>query len=94
MPKRTRSSGGSEDPVPDPPSKRTRSASKSPGSAPPKQPKQPQKPKGAKGAKKKPHLITLEAKPEHWLNKLPDNHGTYNFLRLGDNLGSAIGKTG
>ena len=48
MPKRTRSSGGSEDPGPDPPSKRTRSASKSPGSAPPKQPKKPQKPKGAK----------------------------------------------
>ena len=91
MPKRTRSSGGSEDPVPDPPSKRTRSASKSPGSAPPKQPKKPQKPKGAK---KKPELITLEAKPEHWLNKLPDNHGTYNFLRLGDNLGSANVKTG
>ena len=91
MPKRTRSSGGSEDPGPDPPSKRTRSASKSPGSAPPKQPKQPQKPKGAK---KKPQLITLEAKPEHWLNKLPDNHGMYNFLRLGGNLGSAIGKTG
>ena len=77
MPKRTRSSGGSEDPVPDPPSKRTRSASKSPGSAPSKQPKkpQPQKPK-AKGATKKSKLITLEAKPEHWLNKLPDNHGT------------------
>ena len=91
MPKRTRSSGGSEDPVPDPPSKRTRSASKSPGSAPPKQPKKPQKPKGAK---KKPELVTLEAKPEHWLNKLPDNHGTYNFLRLGDNLGSANVKTG
>ena len=48
MPKRTRSSGGSEDPVPDPPSKRTRSASKSPGTAPPKQPKKPQKPKGSK----------------------------------------------
>ena len=93
MPKRTRSSGGSEDPVPDPPSKRTRSASKSPGSAPPKQPKQTQKPK-AKGATKKPKLITLEAKPEHWLNKLPDNHGTYYFLRLGDNLGSATGKMG
>ena len=91
MPKRTRSSGGSEDPVPDPPSKRTRSASKSPGSAPPKQPKKPQKPKGAK---KKPELVTLEAKPEHWLNKLPDNHGTYNFLRLGDNLGSANVKMG
>ena len=93
MPKRTRSSGGSEGPVPDPPSKRTRSASKSPGSAPPKQPKQSQKPK-AKGATKKPKLITLEAKPEHWLNKLPDNHGTYYFLRLGDNLGSATGKRG
>ena len=91
MPKRTRSSGGSEDPVPDPPSKRTKSASKSPSSAPPKQPKQPQKPKGAK---KKPQLITLEAKPEHWLNKLPDNHGTYYFLRLGVNFGSATGKTG
>ena len=91
MPKRTRSSGNSEDPVPDPPKKKTRSASKSPGSAPPKQPKKPQK---AKGAKKKPELITLEAKPEHWLNKLPDNHGTYNFHRLGDNLGLANGKTG
>ena len=91
MPKRTRSSGGSEDPGPDPPSKRTRSASKSPGSAPPKQPKQPQKPKGTK---KKPQLITLEAKPKHWLNKLPDNHGTYNFHWLGDNLGLANGKTG
>ena len=91
MPKRTRSSGGSEDPVPDPPSKRTRSASKSPGTAPPKQPKKPQKPKGSK---KKPELITLEAKPEHWLNKLPDNHGTYRFLQLGVNLGSANGKTG
>ena len=91
MPKRTRSSGGSEDPVPDPPSKRTRSASKSPGTAPPKQPKKPQKPKGSK---KKPELITLEAKPEHWLNKLPDNHGTYCFLQLGINLGSANGKTG
>ena len=75
MPMRTRSSGGSEDPVPDPPSKRTRSASKSPGSAPPK-PKKPHKPKGAK---RKPELVTLEAKPEHWLNKLPDNHGTYSF---------------
>ena len=93
MPKRTRSSGGSEDPVPDPPSKRTRSASKSPGTAPPKQPKKPQ-PQKPKGAKKKPQLITLEAKPEHWLNKLPDNHGTYYFLRLGDNLGSVTGKTG
>ena len=91
MPKRTRSSGGSEDPVPDPPSKRTRSASKSPGSAPPKQPKKPQKPKGAK---KKPQLITLKAKPEHWLNKLPDNHGMCYFLQLGINLGSATGKTG
>ena len=91
MPKRSRSSGGSEDPVPDPPSKRTRSISKSPGSAPPKQPKKPQKPKGAK---KKPKLITLEAKPEHWLNKLPDNHGTYSFLPLGINLGSANSKTG
>ena len=91
MPKRSRSSGGSEDPVPDPPSKRTRSASKSPGAAPPKQPKKPQKPKGAK---KKPQLITLEAKPEHWLNKLPYNHGTYYFLQLGDNFGSATGKMG
>ena len=91
MPKRTRSSGGSEDPVPDPPSKRTRSASKSPGSAPPRQPKKPQKPKGAK---KKPELITLEAKLEHWLNKLPDNHSTCYFLQLGVNLGSATGKTG
>ena len=91
MPKRTRSSGGSEDPVPDPPSKRTRSASKSPGSAPPKQPKKPQKPKGAK---MKPELITLEAKPEHWLNKLPDNHGTCYFLQLGINSGLANGKTG
>ena len=91
MPKRTRSSGGSEDPDPDPPSKRTRSASKSPGTAPPKQPKKPQKPKGSK---KKPELITLEAKPEHWLNKLPDNHGTYRFLQLGINLGLANGKTG
>ena len=91
MPKRTRSSGGSEDPVPDPepdpPSKRTRSTSKSPSSAPPKQPRKPQKPKGAK---KKPQLITLEAKPEHWLNKLPDNHGTcIVFIQLGINLGSA-----
>ena len=91
MPKRTRSSGGSEDPVPDPPSKRTRSASKSPGSAPPKQPKKPQKPKGSK---KKPELITLEAKLEHWLNKLPDNHGTCHFLQLGVNLGLTNGKTG
>ena len=91
MPKRTRSSGGSEDPVPDPPSKRTRSASKSPASAPPKQPKKPQKPKGAK---KKPQLITLEAKPEHWLNKLPDNHGTCYFLQLGVNFSLATGKTG
>ena len=86
MQNRTRSSGGSEDPVPDSPSKRTRSASKSPGSARPKQSKQPQKPKGAK---KKPQLITLEAKLEHWLNKLPDN-----FHWLGDNLGLANGKTG
>ena len=91
MPKRTRSSGGSEDPVPDPPSKRTRSASKSPGSAPPKQPKKPQKPKGAI---KKPEVITLEAKPEHWLNKLPDNHGMYSFFWLGISLGLANGKMG
>ena len=91
MPKRTRSSGGLEDPDPDPPSKRTRSASKSPGSAPPKQPKKPQKPKGAK---KKPELITLEAKLEYWLNKLPDNHGMCHFLQLGVNLGSANNKTG
>ena len=93
MPKSTRSSGGSEDPDPDPdpPSKRTRSASKSPGTAPPKQPRKPQKPKGAK---KKPQLITLEAKPEHWLNKLPDNHGACYFLWLGIILGSATGKMG
>ena len=91
MPKRTRPSGGSEDPDPHPPSKRTRSASKSPGTASPKQPKKPQKPKGSK---KKPELITLEAKPEHWLNKLPDNHGTCHFLQLGINLGSANSKMG
>ena len=93
MPKRTRSSGGSEDLDPYPPSKRTRSSSKSPGSAPPKQPKKPQKPKGFKGSKK-PELITLEAKPEFWLNKLPDNHGTCNFFLLGIDLGSASDKMG
>ena len=94
MPKRTRSSGGSEGPDPDPPSKRTRSSSKSPGSAPPKQPaKKPKKPKGTKGSKK-PELITLEAKPEFWLNKLPENHGTLKYLLLGGNMGSASGKTG
>ena len=95
MPKRTRPSGGSEDPVPDPDpdpsSKRTRSTSKSPSSAPPKQPRKPQKPKGAK---KKPQLITLEAKLEHWLHKLPDNHSTCYFIQLGVNLGSATSKMG
>ena len=93
MPKRTRSSGGSEDPDPYPPSKRTRSSSKSPGSAPPKQPKNPQKPKESKGTKK-PELITLEAKLEFWLNKLPDNHGMCNFFLLGIDLGLVSSKTG
>ena len=98
MPKRTRSSGGSEDPSLDPPSKRTRSSSKSPGSAPskPSKPQKPQKPKKPKGAKgpKKPELVTLEAKPEFWINKLPENHGMCKMFRLGGNLGSASGETG
>ena len=75
MPRRSRSSGGSGDPDPgEPPAKRTRFSSKSPGTSPPKPKKPKNKPKGSKRPKK-PELVTLEAKPEHWLNKLPDNHG-------------------
>ena len=89
MPKRVKPSGDKGEPGEDPATKRsTRSSSKSPGAAnpskssdpplpmlpaksAPKPPKPAPKPRG-KGKK-----VTWEAKPEKWLENLPDNHGTY-----------------
>ena len=92
MPKRGRSSGDSGDPGEDPSTKRsTRSSSKSPGAAKSSKssssgvPPLPQLPaksaaKPAKPAPKprgKPKKVTLDAKPENWLQNLPNNHGMY-----------------